>query len=372
MRGAAVALALACAGCLSLPGANGGGGGSADAASGGKDGGCDDGGCAAEPPNIAFVTSTEMPAGQIGGIDAADDICGQRALAGGYSGTFMAWLSVSGDGAYERLAATGASGWVRTDGLPFAESADDIRMGRILYPLRRDEGQNDLAIGDVSVLVATGSTATGDPSGNDCDGYTSPSGTVDVGYADGGTVQWTAATDPPPDCSTEVHLYCFQTDHKADVPAHPRTGRVAFVSHIFTMGNNIGDADAWCQGESSAHGLGSNFQALLSTSTASALSRFTLSGPWSRIDGIVLTDDFLVAKAPLDVQVDGSYISTPVWSGSLDASAQGDTMTCADWSDNTGGANGLVGEAGRSTNVSFGRSGSLPCNSPAEVFCLEE
>ncbi len=61
----------------------------------------------------------------------------------------------------------------------------------------------------------------------------------------------------------------------------PVTGRTAFVStSSFDASTGISSADTLCQNEATAAGLpkSSTFLALLSTSTASAASRFTLSG----------------------------------------------------------------------------------------------
>lgn len=91
------------------------------------------------PTNInrAFVTSTTHVLGALGGLAGADAICNQRAAAAGLDGTYVAWLSSSTASAASRLA--NASGWVRTDGKPFAKSRGDLLAGRLLYPLELDE-----------------------------------------------------------------------------------------------------------------------------------------------------------------------------------------------------------------------------------------
>ena len=78
--------------------------------------------------NIAFVTSTSVQISTLGGHLGADALCAQRAEAGGLpSNTYVAWLSTSTVDAKTRLA--GARGWVRPDGLPFADTLESPRGG---------------------------------------------------------------------------------------------------------------------------------------------------------------------------------------------------------------------------------------------------
>src|SRR5215470_12239 len=44
-------------------------------------------------PNFVFVTSLTKAPQDLGGLDAADRLCNQRAAAGGLPGTYVAWLS---------------------------------------------------------------------------------------------------------------------------------------------------------------------------------------------------------------------------------------------------------------------------------------
>src|SRR4051812_9068951 len=64
--------------------------------------------------NVAFVTSGVF-SGNLGGVAGADAACTAAAQAGNRSGTFVAFVSSTGENAIARLA--GSRGWMRTDGV---------------------------------------------------------------------------------------------------------------------------------------------------------------------------------------------------------------------------------------------------------------
>src|SRR5262249_21678466 len=130
----------------------------------------------------------------LGGLAGADGLCATRAMAASLPGTYRAWLSTSTVNAKDRLA--GARGWVRTDGLPFADTIADIVSGKILYPIRLDERGADLPTALGQVFVATGTDPDGTLSTTQvgtCDDFTTVNGSVAVGDAAGGTAAWTSA-----------------------------------------------------------------------------------------------------------------------------------------------------------------------------------
>src|SRR5262249_30645591 len=75
------------------------------------------------PAHYAFVTSTTYVPGNWGSVGTADSACNTRAAAAGLPavGSYRAWLSTSTVTARSRL--TPARGWIRTDGLPVADTA---------------------------------------------------------------------------------------------------------------------------------------------------------------------------------------------------------------------------------------------------------
>src|SRR5688572_9216231 len=71
--------------------------------------------------NLAFVTSrADIDVSQLSSLADLDAIC--TSLAG--SGTFVAWYSIVGTPAYQRLGS--ANGWVRKDGRAFVDTVADL------------------------------------------------------------------------------------------------------------------------------------------------------------------------------------------------------------------------------------------------------
>jgi hypothetical protein len=110
--------------------------------------------------NYAFVTSAKRMPAQIGGLTGGDAWCNELAAAVPLPGTYVAWLSAMGFDAETRVRATNARGWSRPDGMPFADTIDDIVAGNVLYPLRLDETGSDVST-VFDERIATGTIATG-------------------------------------------------------------------------------------------------------------------------------------------------------------------------------------------------------------------
>jgi hypothetical protein len=185
-------------------------------------------------------------------------------------------------------------------------------------------------------------------------------------------------------CSDEVRLYCLCKDANYALQVQKAVGRVAFLSSgPWRPGGGLPAADAHCQAEARAVGFAGVFKALLSTSRASAASRFgaaPTSRPWVRPDGIPL-----VQKASDLFAADGRTASAfqvtpmpeyvrgdPVWTGGIDPQAAGTAATtCADW---TAGAG--TGDAGapQFTSIAalFGDFAGSDCADEARLYCLEE
>src|SRR5215211_2458302 len=119
--------------------------------------------------NVVFLTSSQVAPGALGGLTGADDLCAQMALSGGLDGRYVAWLSTPTEHAIDRLA--GARGWVRRDGLPFADTTSDIAAGKIFYPPSLDEAGTE-----TYARVATGTDGMGHTLGfmTDCGEWTNP------------------------------------------------------------------------------------------------------------------------------------------------------------------------------------------------------
>ena len=122
-------------------------------------------------------------------------------------------------------------------------------------------------------------------------------------------------------------------------------------------------------------GLSGTFLAVLSTSTASAASRFDLGGPpWVRLDGIQLADSNLAfmsgsLRTSLNLTSAGVYASPNVFTGGSLTTTVGDPLlTCVDWMNPTN--SGVVGFSSF-TNPQFSTAGNQDCNISSQIYCLE-
>jgi hypothetical protein len=326
--------------------------------------------------NIAFLTSIGQPLGSIGGLAGADAFCNARAQAAGLPGTYVAWLSSSSSGnAKDRL--TGSRGWTRPDGKPFADTPEAIVAGQIFYPLDVDEFGNRVP----TTSVGTGTDSYGlTVTGYTCSDYTSTTDLLWLGVNDRGALWWTEGGGGTNACSAALPVYCFGIGKSAPTMPPPATARRAFVlSSGWLPGGGLASADFACQTEANAASLNGTFQALLATSTASAISRFSLAGStWARVDGVVLADtpaDFAAGRtnAPLEVTAALQYLSCEVtWLGATDPSTVGsDATTCTSWTATTAGVTGNVGDCSWLGANGFDIMMVTPCDQGPLVYCLE-
>jgi hypothetical protein len=331
------------------------------------------------PFNIAFVTSTEHD-GDLGGLAGADSICNERALAAGLAGNYVAWLSIRGQGAIDRLGS--ASGWVRTDGQPFARSRASLMRGEILYPLRLDEN-GDEAFDDLSAALAWTGIAT-TPAGSDdgtCADWSSASSEIVARTGSGisGRGAWDSSRNDR--CDLAHPLYCFGTDRAVEVPAPSAEGPIAFLSEADAPGDDGRDRfDSLCQDEADAAGLEGEFLAWVADAGEAANARYGVSGgTWARVDGVQLAIDrrtFVIRSAfvaPIAVTAGGVYLDdVGVWTGLPEASSwlQPGTAetTCSGFSEAAETA-----RTARSSSSSYQGTGVSPstCNQRHHVFCVE-
>src|SRR5205823_4214594 len=106
-------------------------------------------------------------------------------------------------------------------------------------------------------------------------------------------------------CDGAAHLYCYQTDFAAVIPAPsaPASFRYFFIAEPFDTSTGLAGGDTLCGTKASAASLPGTYKAVLPTSTASAMSRFTTRGvPIVRPDFVriaQLDSDLLTAWRPL-------------------------------------------------------------------------
>lgn len=329
------------------------------------------------PPNRMFVTSATFVPGTLGSVVMADAACqaAANALTPPLPGTYRAYLSSSNSNAIDRLQS--ASGWVRMDGKPFANTKADIANGMLYHPPRIDERGND-------VLASFAATATG-PGGTynnagDCLNYSSVAAGLELIGGNTMGQGFLFSQFQPLSCAAPTRLYCFGIDRQAIVTVPPPpvgSFRRAFM-RVWSPGGGLADADAQCQAAAVANNLPGTFLALLPTMAKSALSRFSLAGPpWIRADNVTILPtaaDWATSayfdSAP-NLSASGSMIwdNNVNWAGAPTITAIG-TATCGDWLNQTLQAN--YGISGYTKIDQFFASNPAQCNFGATITCLQQ
>jgi hypothetical protein len=323
----------------------------------------------APTPNRVFVTSTTT-AGAFGGIAGGDQICRDRAVAGGLTGTFIAYLS---DGATDAASRVSSSrGWVRVDGAPYADMPAAFSTGALVFPARLDELGNDLG----QIRIYTG-TDHGNKTIENCLGWTSAVGTDTGTITEGNRVSdsiggWGSA------CSDAAHLLCVETGRSVPVATHADTGKLAFMTHDeWYPGGGLASADAYCASQAATASLPGTFLAALATTTQSIASRFDNDAIYRRTDGVrLLRDAGLFSSDWIDTAPEhdqaGVAISNDFWTGSqkLTDVAPDGGQNCNDWTDAT---MLLSGPQHWTTNTDMrSQAKTEPCTDGAPILCLEQ
>lgn len=314
-------------------------------------------------PNLVFVSSQTIAGADLD-ADSGDALCTALATDAGLAGTYRVWFPSLDVSATARLGE--ARGWVRTDGVPFADAPDDIESGRLWYPLVRDEHGESV----LNVAVATG-TAPDGAATQVCDAQ---SDTVTVGESASVSGSWTAVGVQS--CEAHAHVYCFGIDHDAPIEAEVQSGRRAFVSSsAFSGSNGLTTFDDACEADAAAAGLDGSFLAFAPASFMSAVSRFDLAGePWINLHGqrIWPTADGLSNAGPLDTGVstfaDGNSATVALWTGAAEPTA-GNGFNCSNWLQP-----GFTAQHSRSglTIEWFALPDFDPCTTEKHVLCFEE
>lgn len=356
------ALALLLAACFSKPPRPGA---QADAAGDGS--GASD--AHADVPsgfNFVFVSSASYTLSALGGPAGANAAC--NALAQTHlPGTYVAWISTPSTYALDGL--TNSRGWIRPDGLPFADSTMDITSGKIFYPPRIDETGQPVATG---TLVATGTTEAGvDAAGADCGGFMDPSMPVTYGLADSGAIGWTKTNTQT--CGTAMHIYCFGVGHEQALPPQSAVGPRAFVSLPMSITSAASTMDTECTTQANSHGVTGTFKPLIASTNESAMTHVggTPAQPWVRLDGVPVTSDFSTFTAPLDLAIDRTYVQSNVVTGAMmpTISSPGGNENCQDWSGT--GSFTDYGLSERAMYRAFYSGGGLACTSMQSVYCVQ-
>ncbi|HEY2388611.1 MAG TPA: hypothetical protein VGK30_16770 [Candidatus Binatia bacterium] len=155
-------------------------------------------------PKRVFVTSTATQ-GAFNGTSGADSMCASLASAASLSGTFKAWLSVTGDGPSTRFTQASVP-YALVDGTIVANDWSDLTDASLAHAIDIDETGAAVSAADVWTSTTTG----GNPATPDCNGFTSASGgqTAICGNTGLKTGGWT--NNSIPSCNLSLRLYCFE------------------------------------------------------------------------------------------------------------------------------------------------------------------
>lgn len=149
---------------------------------------------------VIFLTSSTQNA-DFGGLAGADALCNNLASDAGLPGSFIAWLSVPGTDAADRLAIADLP-FVRTDGTAVAGDLADLIDGSIASPINRDENGTSRS-GD----VWTGTLSNGTASVT-CGDFDTTGGIGQCGSSGSTGGAWTENITPS--CATGLRLYCVE------------------------------------------------------------------------------------------------------------------------------------------------------------------
>lgn len=336
------------------------------------------------------------------GLAAGDAACQFRAQTVGLDGTYVAWLSDATNDAYCRVhGLTGkranncnqaalpvaAGPWVRIDGLPFADTIDQLTAGnpKVFSPPILTE-INTLAPLTFHSNSNSDGTLITVPATNTCTNWTSTIGNMTYGGSRTTGTFWSSWGNEF--CSTSSGLLCVEIGQAAIALTFPAiTAKRAFVTSTTHVANFGADAaangqvgvlaaDAICQARATAATLPNPtlYKAWVSDGALSAAGRFTAVGPWSRIDGLVIATsmtDLLDGRlgTTLDVDETGAHVAgVQAWTSTTSTGINAGA-TCANW---TAGA-GTLGFVGRANNSDghWTRDAQVDCGTPQRLYCFE-
>ena len=346
---------------------------------------------AGDSPRVIFVTSI-TGTGDLGswpdagiktGLEAADEICFQRASAASLDNAeqFVAVISDSEDDAYCRLHGLtgkrnancgqadlpGNSGpWVRTDGVQFADRTPfSLSSTYAVYnPPFFDEFGNPVPL---LTRAWTGSSSFGQGTSSTCNEWTSAdAGDLGlVGSTDGTAGSW--ITFGVTTCSASRPLYCMEPLPGPSLAFPDASERFVFMTEARSSGDlstnplaskgtsGIAAGDSVCNNEAQAAGLPDvgHYKAWLSDDSEHARDRFENDGAWFRVDGFKVAEnmaDLIDGELITSIHLTASGVYRPntgVWTGTAsDGTATG--TNCDNWTsannNGTGGRANIINE----------------------------
>lgn len=370
-------------------------------------------------PHLVFVTSESgtgdlsswSSAGGKSGLAAADAVCQASAETAGLPGTFVALLSDENTDFYCHLHGfsgkkdgncgqpelpAAAGPWVRTDGFPFAPSADQLFEKYVVYaPVLCHESGSRVPAWTYYWSRTSGNGQLHWVGGETCSNWTVSTSQErgGVGSPLGATSSWASYGDGR--CSADHQLLCIQTGVGPALPDITTPGKVVFLTSVTGTGNlgawpdaggktGIEAGDAICRARAAAVGLDNaqNFKAWLSTSEIDAKDRLVSDGPWKRVDGVIvarnkadLTDGELFTNI-CQFETGKYWGGTGMWTGTSNSGVKL-SDTCHDWSEGGDAGKGITGNTGSVIKWSdkdySTRYGYIaPCTRPYRLLCFED
>jgi len=326
--------------------------------------------------NVAFVGSIPVVPGELGTVDAADTLCQMLSESDASivpTGTYRAFMH--GNGTTVRQRFDGVQGWVRPDGRPFVDTLQDMFDGRIYYPIRfterNDDPSDDFVISGVDWdLMETGES---------CDYWTDTSGRVFTGDRRDGTVGWIRRGVRDRSCGESSLIYCFGTDRSEPLPAPsapPPAAPIAFLSATDLAGSaGVTAFDDQCQAEAAdTMYAGRTFRALVREAGGGGpLDRIIGSGPWYRPDGVSIGDRSNLVNNQLEASIsltaDGTaYRGVYVWTGSA-TPMEASGLNCSDWTMGGMSEEGTIAWSGYTTLFHAGVR--FDCSESHRVYCFQ-
>jgi hypothetical protein len=327
---------------------------------------------AARTANLVFVTTRKFPT-TLGSAGAYDAGCNQVATQAGLNDPdghgYVAMVSSPTSLARARLGA--ARGWVRLDGLPFADTVDNLFAPKsvIWNDVRYFETGADARDTFPMTGTAGDGTSTLDFS---CDGWTTDkNGSASAGYPSGGPERWLAGNT---NLCTPAEIICLGKSRTTTVAPVVTPGKRIWLSHDYHPGREVEAPDTICQRERAAGVL--RAVAFLSTSRSPASDKIAEDATYVRPDGTLVARGSALLAGKLSSGVwqfgDGRYAAAnSVWTGSTMPTATGTLgTTCGDWQNaGQGGISGIPG-----TNTWWwmipGNGSGFTCG-PAPLYCVE-
>ncbi len=324
--------------------------------------------------NLIFVTAATFPS-NLGSAISYDAKCNQAATAAGLNdatGTaFIATTSDSMSLMKDRLG-TAARGWIRMDGMPFADSQSSMFVGgQVFNSIRFDETGARLNGAIFFTGTGAGGTLVFNCSNWTTNGDVSIANTATFGASDAGPGNWLDGYSGP--CSVNRALACMGKTRTATVAPVITAGKKIWQSSSYVLGMQSPDAKCLADRPSGVTAA----MAFIALTNRAAASVLTPSAVYVRPDGTrVGTGAQLAAGGSLDSGIwqdfAGTYSAQNVFTGSQDPNAIGTSdATCANWTSQ--GTTGQTGSSAFDGSSTWWSSAPVPCTGAGlyPIYCAE-